>query len=118
MLAYMTTSEAAERWNISHRKVLALCQENKIPNVATIGNIWIIPKDTTKPTDSKIAQNENTTVAKPFVKWAGGKGQLLPTIRMFYPPNMGTAITKYCEPIIEKYIDDSTFVFINEAFCN
>ena len=27
MLAYMTASEAAEKWNISHRRVLTLCKE-------------------------------------------------------------------------------------------
>ena len=34
--------------------------------------------------------------AKPFVKWAGGKSQLLPVIRNKYPEN----IKKYCEPFV------------------
>lgn len=33
---------------------------------------------------------------KPFIKWAGGKSQLLDTIREKYPKN----IDKYCEPFI------------------
>ena len=33
MLAYMTASEAAEKWCISHRRVITLCQENRIPDV-------------------------------------------------------------------------------------
>lgn len=37
---------------------------------------------------------------KPFVKWAGGKTQLLPTIRDSYPEELGTSITKYAEPFI------------------
>lgn len=35
-------------------------------------------------------------VAHPFVKWAGGKTQLLPEIRTKYPQT----VTKYCEPFV------------------
>ena len=34
--------------------------------------------------------------AKPFIKWAGGKTQLLSEIRSKYP----TTIEKYCEPFV------------------
>ncbi|WP_317856040.1 DNA adenine methylase [Chakrabartyella piscis] len=37
---------------------------------------------------------------KPFIKWAGGKTQLLPDIRNKYPEELGQRITKYCEPFI------------------
>ena len=37
---------------------------------------------------------------KPFVKWAGGKGQLIPQIKKYYPPYLGTKIKKYCEPMV------------------
>ena len=37
---------------------------------------------------------------KPFIKWAGGKTQLLPDIRAKYPTELGKTITKYCEPFI------------------
>jgi len=36
------------------------------------------------------------TLAKPFIKWVGGKGQLLEEIRKKYP----THIEKYCEPFV------------------
>ena len=35
-------------------------------------------------------------MAKPFVKWVGGKGQLLEEIRKRYP----SQIEKYCEPFV------------------
>ena len=37
---------------------------------------------------------------KPFVKWAGGKSQLLPDIRKKYPTELGQSVNKYCEPFV------------------
>ena len=64
-------------------------------------------------------------MCKPFIKWAGGKNQLLNEIRLKYPKNF----TKYCEPfvgggavlfdILEKYkieeilINDINFELMN-----
>ncbi len=39
-------------------------------------------------------------VSKPFVKWAGGKGQLLSEIRAKYPAKLGGHISKYAEPFV------------------
>ena len=101
MLEYMTASEAAEKWNISHRRVLALCKENRITNVATLGKMWIIPINAQKPEDARsrrYIRNEEKAV-KPFLKWAGGKGQLLKEIEQYYPFAKGS-ITKYAEPFV------------------
>lgn len=38
--------------------------------------------------------------AKPFVKWAGGKGQLLIDIQRKYPSELGDNINRYCEPFV------------------
>lgn len=100
MIAYMTASEAAEKWNISHRRVITLCQQNRIPDVAMLGNMWIIPSDATKPIDGRTTRYEKKGFAKPFIKWAGGKGQLLTELRKFYPSGLGTTIKKYSEPMV------------------
>lgn len=101
MLAYMTATEAAEKWNISHRRVLTLCKEKRIDNVAMLGNMWIIPIDATKPEDARTLRYNKTTdkSAKPFVKWAGGKSQLLKEIELYYP-FYNDKITKYAEPFV------------------
>lgn len=39
-------------------------------------------------------------VIKPFIKWAGGKGQLIEQIRTFYPLDLGKKIMKYAEPFV------------------
>ena len=39
--------------------------------------------------------------AKPFLKWAGGKGQLLPQFEDFYPKELrGRRVEKYVEPFV------------------
>ena len=42
---------------------------------------------------------ENASV-KPFLKWAGGKSQLLIDIREKYPKELGKTIVKYAEPFV------------------
>lgn len=37
---------------------------------------------------------------KPFVKWAGGKGQLADEIKENFPTGLGSTITKYAEPFV------------------
>ena len=101
MLAYMTASEAAKKWNISHRRVLTLCKQKRITNVATLGKMWIIPIDAQKPKDARsrtYVESEEKAV-KPFLKWAGGKGQLIREIENYYPFFEGN-ITKYAEPFV------------------
>ena len=42
----------------------------------------------------------NRDLAKPFLKWAGGKGQLLQEIRKYYPFSTDPKIKKYAEPFV------------------
>lgn len=102
MIQYMSAREAAEKWNISHRRVTILCAENRIPDVAMLGNMWIIPRDAKKPVDARINRNSSAMKdgARPFVKWAGGKGQLLETLKENLPVGMGKTIRKYAEPFV------------------
>ncbi len=45
--------------------------------------------------------NRNTIKAKPFLKWAGGKSQLLPRFRELYPAGLGNgSIKHYREPFL------------------
>lgn len=74
----------------------------------------------------KTDESTNDTIAKPFLKWAGGKGQLLNIFRDFYPDDLKNGnITRYYEPFIgggavffdvaQKYNIKSAFLYdINE----
>lgn len=50
---FMTVKEAAEKWQISERRVRILCTEGKIPGVEHIGRAWKIPADAIKPFDGR-----------------------------------------------------------------
>lgn len=49
----MTASQAAQKWNISHRRIQVLCAEGRIKNVFKLGNAWAIPDDAEKPRDTR-----------------------------------------------------------------
>ena len=97
----MSAREAADKWGISQRRVAVLCSENRIANVQMIGNMWLIPTDAEKPIDARSTRynTSDEKCVKPFLKWAGGKGQLLREIEKYYPFDNGD-ITKYAEPFI------------------
>ncbi|MBS3938445.1 MAG: helix-turn-helix domain-containing protein [Peptococcaceae bacterium] len=52
-MKYMSAKETAEIWGISQRRVAILCSEQRIPDVARVGNMWLIPKDAEKPIDGR-----------------------------------------------------------------
>ena len=97
----MSAREAADKWGISQRRVAVLCSENRIANVQMLGNMWLIPTDAEKPIDARSTRYNtiDEKCLKPFLKWAGGKGQLLKEIEKYYPFDSGV-ITKYVEPFI------------------
>lgn len=47
---YITTQEAAQKWNISARQVQILCKNNRIEGAVQINRIWLIPANVSKPT--------------------------------------------------------------------
>ena len=50
----ISVREAAERWNITERRVSTLCKDGKIAGAKKLGNRWMIPENTRKPLDRRI----------------------------------------------------------------
>ena len=100
-MEYMSAREAADKWGISQRRVAILCSESRIDNATMVGNIWLIPATAEKPVDARTTRysQKDSKKVKPFLKWAGGKGQLLPEIEKYYP-FADKKITKYAEPFV------------------
>lgn len=102
MLSFMSAKEAAEKWNISQRRVSVLCSENRIDGAMMVGNMWIIPSTAEKPLDLRTVRYEKqqTVELKPFVKWVGGKSQLIDELEKMLPMDGEKVLTKYCEPMV------------------
>ena len=126
---YITAKEAADLWGISQIRVAVLCSDGFIPKAEKKSNIWFIPKDAPKPNNIINPKLLKEQKVKPFLKWAGGKGQLLEQIKKYYPSELGKSINKYAEPFVgggavlfdilsnynidEVYIGDSNKELIN-----
>ena len=68
MMGYMSASQAAEKWNISQRRVQVLCSENRIEGEFKIGEVWAIPDDAIKPADSRKKGNKDEKILEKHTK--------------------------------------------------
>jgi len=50
----LTSTEMAEKWDISARRISLLCSEGRIEGAFKKGKTWLIPEDTPKPVDQRI----------------------------------------------------------------
>lgn len=98
---YISARETAKKWEISQRRVATLCSEGRVLGAMFVGNVWIIPRNAIKPVDAR-ARDVPSIVndAKPFLKWAGGKSQLIKEINQYYPFAKDLKIVKYAEPFV------------------
>lgn len=89
-----------------HNKKLSVCDvdykygisKRRITVATMVGNMCVIPITAEKTTNTIILPYSKKAV-RPFLKWAGGKGQLLREIEKYYPFADGK-ITKYAEPFV------------------
>ena len=51
---YMTVKETSEKWGIGVRRIVTLCNENRIEGVIRFGHSWAIPVNAEKPKDARI----------------------------------------------------------------
>lgn len=102
MLSYISAKEAAEKRNISQRRVAILCSEKRIYGAMMVGNMWIIPSNAERPVDKRTVRYEKSKaiILKPFVKWVSGKSQLIEQIEKMLPTDGEKVLTKYSEPMV------------------
>lgn len=62
-MEYLTTVEMSEVWNISSRRIGALCADGRIEGVIKKGKTWLIPSDAKKPLDGRYKTNKKKEVA-------------------------------------------------------
>jgi len=52
-MEYLTTIEMSKIWNISSRRVAALCEQGRIEGAIKKGKTWLIPDSSKKPKDMR-----------------------------------------------------------------
>ena len=52
-MKHMTVAQAAERWDISERRVQDLCRRGKIHGAERFGTHWMLPIDAVRPVDGR-----------------------------------------------------------------
>ena len=102
MFKYLPARDIAKKWNISQRRVAILCSEERINGAIMVSNMWLIPNTAEKPIDKRTIRYEKQKKIelKPFVKWVGGKGQLVSQLEKHIPANGEKVLTKYAEPFV------------------
>lgn len=50
---YISVREAAERWEMTPRRVQVLCNDGRIDGAQRVGNVWTIPENADKPIDAR-----------------------------------------------------------------
>lgn len=53
-MKYISAQEAADRWNLSRRRIITLCNNGRIEGAQKAGATWIIPDNAQKPSDARI----------------------------------------------------------------
>lgn len=52
-MGYLTAKQFSEKWGITERRIIKLCQENRITGAIKKGMVWEIPEETLKPSDKR-----------------------------------------------------------------
>lgn len=93
-----TFQNTFEQYRLSQKQVAVLRKKGvQITDAAKIALL-----NAEKPENARTvqcSQTDSKVTVKPFLKWAGGKGQLLNEIKRYYPFEDGK-ITKYAEPFV------------------
>lgn len=55
---YITLKQASEKWGVTPRRISYLCFDGRIPGAVKMGTVWLIPKDSEKPTDKRYKINK------------------------------------------------------------
>lgn len=52
-MGYLTAKQFSEKWEISERRIIKLCKEQRINGAIKNGMVWQIPEETLKPSDKR-----------------------------------------------------------------
>lgn len=57
-MEYMDAHKASEKWNLTEKRITALCREGRIFGARKAGKTWLIPDDAKRPVDGRTKEYE------------------------------------------------------------
>ena len=68
-MSYMDVKTAADRWELTERRITTLCRDGRIAGAKKEGGLWLIPDDAEKPADGRRNKSSRAmkTTANPLV---------------------------------------------------
>ena len=60
-MIYLSVAEVAEKWGITRKRIQVLCNNGRIDGAQRVGNAWMIPETSVKPSDARKKISENAT---------------------------------------------------------
>lgn len=100
LMNYISVKQAAEKWNMSSRRVQTLCSQNRIEGAQRVGNVWTIPESAEKPDDARLKQNKEKKLENQSIKIE----------RIWAMPNSHTFEIKPIADLIESELTDGTWI--------
>lgn len=84
---FLSVREAAEKWNVSGRRVNQYCAEGRIPGAQKFGKLWAIPADAEKPKDPRRSRKEaDSAPAEPLSGRVLNHENLMPLMNTAFAP--------------------------------
>lgn len=84
---FLSIREAAEKWNVSERRINQYCAEGRIPGAQKFGKSWAIPAGAEKPGDPRRARRPaDSTPAEPHPGRILNHENLMPLMNTAFAP--------------------------------
>ena len=64
-MEYIDVHSAAKKWDMTERRVTALCRDGRIIGAKKIGKFWCVPSDAQKPLDARTKEYSNKALETP-----------------------------------------------------
>lgn len=64
-MEYISVREAAGKWGLTARMINYYCPNGRIEGAQMVANVWLIPKDATRPEDRRKGNGRKPSAGKP-----------------------------------------------------
>jgi len=63
-MEYISVKEVAKKWGLTARMINYYCANGRIEGTQMVANVWLVPKDATKPEDRRKGNGRRPSATK------------------------------------------------------